>query len=272
MIYDPIAHLVWSNDGWLHNLVLDFAGGSVVHTSAGFSALAAAIVIGKRLDFVKGKPLEANNVPIALLGAGLLWFGWFGFNSGSAVASSTIAVNAFVCTNISAAAAALVWMCLHWTLTRKPNTLITVTGAIAGLVSITPASGFVSPLSSIAIGLIGGLATYVFFYLRSKHWDIDDTLDVWAVHGVGGVAGMLLTGVFASLMVNITGHNGLLFGNPMQLLWQFIAVTATAIYSFFGTYLLLKLLSVIGLGLRVERRDELMGLDLASDGQDGYRA
>jgi ammonium transporter, Amt family len=271
LVYDPIAHWVWSPGGWLHNLgVLDFAGGTVVHASSGFAALAAAIVIGKRFDFQKGEPVEANNIPLTILGAVLLWFGWFGFNAGSALAASPLAVNAFVVTNTSAAAAALTWMALSWVQNGRPGALPTATGAVCGLVVITPASGYVSPLSSIVIGILGGLVTYLMLVLRNKLTNVDDTLDVWAVHGMGGLTGALLTGLFAEKVINpVAGNNGLLFGNPQQLLIQIIAVLATIVYAFVVTFLILKFLTFMG--LRVNQREEIMGLDLAAHGEEGYR-
>ena len=257
-------------DGWLHQLgALDFAGGTVVHASSGFAALAAAIVVGKRIGFKKGEATEANNVPLTILGAALLWFGWFGFNAGSALSASPLAVSAFVVTNIAAAAAALTWMALSWVQNGRPSALATVTGAVCGLVVITPASGFVGPMSSIAIGVIGGLVTYLMLLLRTKKMEIDDTLDVWAAHGMGGLTGALLTGVFAEKVINSAGANGLLFGNPQQLLVQIIAVAATVTYSFVVTFLLLKILSIMG--LRVTDREEAIGLDIAAHGEEGYR-
>ncbi len=270
LVYDPIAHWVWNPDGWLHKLgALDFAGGTVVHASSGFAALAAAILVGKRLGFKKGEATEANNVPLTILGAALLWFGWFGFNAGSALAASPLAVSAFVVTNTAAAAAALTWMALSWVQNGRPSALATATGAVCGLVAITPASGYVGPMSSIAIGVIGGLVTYLMLLLRTKMMEVDDTLDVWAAHGMGGLTGALLTGVFAEKVINGAGANGLLFGNPGQLLVQILAVVATATYSFVVTFLLLKLLSIMG--LRVTGREEAVGLDIAAHGEEGYR-
>jgi len=270
LIYDPIAHWVWGTGGWLHRLgALDFAGGTVVHISAGFAGLAAAIVIGRRLGIKPGQPIEANNVPLVLLGAGLLWFGWFGFNAGSALGASPLAVSAFVVTNTAAAAAGLTWMALSWAETGKPSAMATATGAVCGLVAITPASGFVGPMASIAIGVLAGVVTYVMLLFRGKKTRIDDTLDVWAAHGMGGVAGAILTGVFAEQAINSAGGNGLLFGNPRQLLIQILAVVASLTYSFVMTYLLLRLLSRFG--LRVTPEEEAQGLDLATHGEAGYR-
>ncbi|GHO49426.1 ammonium transporter [Ktedonospora formicarum] len=270
LVYDPIAHWVWGVGGWLRNLgALDFAGGTVVHISAGFAGLAAAIVVGKRKGYEQGGHLASNNVPFVLLGAALLWFGWFGFNAGSALAASPLAVNAFVVTNTAAAACALTWMVLSWAENRKPSAMATATGAVCGLVAITPASGFVGPIASIAIGVVAGLVTYLMLMLRSKKTRIDDTLDVWAAHGMGGVTGALLTGVFAEKAINSAGNNGLLFGNPGQLWTQVIAVAVTVVYAFVVTFILLKILTP--LGLRVSAEEEEEGLDMAVHGEDGYR-
>jgi len=270
LVYDPIAHWVWGTGGWLHNLgALDFAGGTVVHISAGFAGLAAAIVIGRRLGVKPGQPIEANNVPLVLLGAALLWFGWFGFNAGSALGASPLSVSAFVVTNTAAAAAGLTWMALSWAETGKPSAMATATGAVCGLVAITPASGFVGPVASIAIGVIAGVATYVMLLFRGKKTRIDDTLDVWAAHGIGGVVGAILTGIFAERVINGAGSNGLLFGNPRQLAIQVLAVVASLTYSFVITYLLFRLLKP--LGLRVTPEEETKGLDLATHGEEGYR-
>jgi Amt family ammonium transporter len=271
LVYDPIAHWVWNPDGWLFKLgALDFAGGTVVHASSGFAALAAAIVVGKRIGFQKGEATEANNVPFTILGAALLWFGWFGFNAGSALGASPLAVSAFVVTNTAAAAAALTWMALSWLQNGRPSALATATGAVCGLVVITPASGFVGPVSSIAIGIIGGLVTYLMLFLRNKLMNVDDTLDVWAAHGMGGVTGALLTGVFAEVAINSAGHNGALFGNPGQLWFQLVAVLASVTYSFIVTLILLFILKAF-MGLRVTRHEEIVGLDIAAHGEEGYR-
>lgn len=272
LVYDPIGHWVWGVGGWLRGIgALDFAGGTVVHISAGFSAIAAAMLVGKRLNHKKSHPSNsANNVPFVMLGAALLWFGWFGFNAGSALSSSALAVNAFVVTNIAAASAALTWMILSWAENKKASAMATATGAVCGLVAITPASGFVGPVAAIAIGVISGVITYLALYLRGKMIAIDDTLDVWAAHGIGGVTGALLTGVFAEKIINVSGSNGLLFGNLNQLWVQLIAAAVTASYSFAVTYLILKLLS-LKFELRVSKNDEEKGLDMAVHGEAGYR-
>lgn len=270
LVYDPIAHWVWGVGGWLHTMgALDFAGGTVVHISAGFAGLAAALVIGKRRSYQPGEAIASNNVPFVLLGAALLWFGWFGFNAGSALAASPLSVGAFVVTNTTAAAAALTWMILSWAEHKKPSAMATATGAVCGLVAITPASGFVGPVASIAIGVIAGVVTYLMLLFRSKKTKIDDTLDVWAAHGMGGVTGALLTGIFAEKAINSAGNNGLLFGNPSQFWTQLLAVLVTLGYAFVVTFLLLKLLAP--LGLRVSEKEEAEGLDMAVHGEEGYR-
>ncbi|MBI2612023.1 ammonium transporter [Candidatus Gottesmanbacteria bacterium] len=270
-IYDPVAHWVWGVGGWLRNLgALDFAGGTVVHITAGLSALAAAMVIGRRTGIKPGQLVPASNVPLVILGGTFLWFGWFGFNAGSALSASPLAASAFVVTNTAAAASALTWMLLSYFENKKPSAMATITGAIAGLVAITPASGFVGPVASISIGIIAGVLTYLTLYVRMKHTSIDDSLDVFACHGVGGITGAILTGIFAEKAINAAGNNGLLFGNPAQLWTQVVAVVVTAVYAFVGTYIILKILEPI-VGLRVSKRDEEEGLDLATHGEAGYR-
>jgi len=271
LVYDPIAHWVWAPGGWLRSLgALDFAGGTVVHMSAGFSALAAALLVGKRIERTHPGSV-ANNIPFVILGAVLLWFGWFGFNAGSALASGVLAANAFVVTNIAAAAAALTWTVLSWAENKKPSAMAAATGAVCGLVAITPASGFVGPVAAIAIGIIAGVVTYAAVFIRSNKVQIDDTLDVWAAHGIGGLIGALLTGIFAEKIINGAGANGLLFGNPKQLLIQIIAVAAAAIYSFVATWVILKILVAFKMPLRVTSSEEVQGLDLAVHGEAGYR-
>jgi len=271
LVYDPLAHWVWSANGWLFKLgALDFAGGTVVHISAGFAGLAAALVIGRRVDHKQGQLMDANNVPFVLLGAGLLWFGWFGFNAGSALSASSLALNAIVVTNTAAAACALTWMLLSWAETKKPSAMATATGAVCGLVAITPASGYVGPIASLAIGVIAGLVTYLAVFFRNKKTRIDDSLDVWGAHGMGGLIGAVLTGVFAEKVINAAGNNGLLFGNPELLLKQVIAVAASAAYAFIMTFIILKVLSLFG-SLRVSKEEEIQGLDMAVHGEEGYR-
>ena len=272
LVYDPIAHWVWGLGGFLRDQgALDFAGGTVVHVSAGFAALAAAWVIGKREDHKTAHPAtSANNVPFVILGAALLWFGWFGFNAGSALSAGALAASAFVVTNIAAAAAALTWMTLSWSQNNKPSAMGTVTGAVCGLVAITPASGFVGPIAAIAIGIIAGVITYLALYFRFNKVAVDDTLDVWAAHGIGGLTGAVLTGLFAEKAINEFGNNGLLFGNPGQLGVQITAVLITAAYSFLATIVLLKVIGYFT-QLRVSKSEEKQGLDMAVHGEAGYR-
>ena len=260
LVYNPVAHWVWGVGGWLRVLgAIDFAGGTVVHVTAGFAALAIALVIGKRIGYGKDN-MEPSNIPLVVIGAVLLWFGWFGFNGGSALAANGLATSAVVVTNTAAAAAALVWMILSW-LHRRPSVLGAATGAVVGLVAITPASGFVDPLSAIAIGGIASVISYYMISLRMK-LRIDESLDVFACHGMGGFWGALATGIFASKAVNAAGANGLLFGNPGQLWIQAVAVTVTAGFSFIVTYVLATLIDLF-VGLRVSENEELVGLDIS---------
>src|SRR3972149_1673146 len=266
IVYDPIAHWVWGAGGWLRNLgALDFAGGTVVHISSGLSALAIAFVIGARKGFGK-QPMEPHNIPMSVLGAVLLWFGWFGFNGGSAVASNGLAASAFVVTHTAAAAAALMWTLLSW-YHKRPSVLGTATGAVVGLVAITPASGFVTPLAAIAIGAIAAVLSYYAMLLRMKS-KIDESLDVFACHGVGGTWGAIATGVFATAAVNSAG-SGLVDGNVGQVVTQIIAVAATGIYAFIVTYILAKVIDAT-IGLRVKDEEEAVGLDVAQHAEKAY--
>lgn len=268
-VYAPVAHWVWGVGGWLRNFgALDFAGGTVVHITAGFSALAAAMVIGPRLSVGNGKP---NNIPFVILGAALLWFGWFGFNAGSALAANGLAVSALVVTNLAAAAAGLSWMFCDWILKGKPSAVGLSVGAVCGLVAITPASGFVGVLPSIVIGLIAGILSNLVSNWRSSRTRLDDSLDVFACHGVSGVWGALATGLFASVAINAGGANGLFYGNPHQLLVQAVAVAASAGYAFVGSFVLLKLINVF-IPLRVTPAEEDQGLDATQHGEEAYGA
>lgn len=268
MIYAPVAHWVWGDGGWLKSMgALDFAGGTVVHILAGFSALAGAIVIGRRQ--IENHSTRPNNVPFVILGAALLWFGWFGFNGGSALAANGVAVNALVVTNIAAAFAALSWMTVDWLTKGKPTATGVAIGAVCGLVAITPASGFVGPMASMAIGLLAGLVSNIVADWRLERTRLDDTLDVFACHGVSGVLGALATGIFASTAINAGGANGVLFGNPNQLLIQTIAVLASAGFSFVGSFLLLKIIDKT-IGLRVPEHYEKDGLDVSLHGEEAY--
>jgi len=267
-VYDPVAHWVWGTGGWIRNLgALDFAGGLVVHISSGVAALAAALVVGKRRGY-GDEPMPPHNLSMTLLGAALLWFGWFGFNGGSAVASGSLATSAFVATHISTAAAALSWMLAEWAYRGKPTLLGAASGAVAGLVAITPASGFVGPISAILIGLVGGLLCYYAINLKNK-FRYDDSLDVVGVHGVGGTWGALATGLFASKAINAAGNDGLFFGNPSLLGVQILSVVAAWVYSFVVTLIILKILDGT-MGLRVSEEHEVNGLDLSQHGEAGY--
>jgi Amt family ammonium transporter len=267
VVYDPVAHWVWGVGGILRSLgALDFAGGTVVHITAGFSALAFALVLGQRKWFGKA-PLEPSNIPFTVLGAGLLWMGWFGFNGGSALAANGLALNALVTTNTAAAAAAVVWMFLSWR-DNKPSVLGIVTGAVVGLVAITPAAGYVTPLAAIVIGAAAAPISYYAIRLRQK-FKLDESLDVWACHGMGGTWGALATGLFATKLVNPAGADGLLYGNPGQLLTQLIAVALTIVFAFGVTFGLAKLLHRF-VGLRVTDSEEEVGLDISEHGERAY--
>jgi Amt family ammonium transporter len=253
--------------GVLRNLgALDFAGGTVVHITAGFSALAFAMVLGKRKWYGQAT-MEPSNIPLTVLGAGLLWMGWFGFNGGSALAANGLAVNALVTTNTAAAAAAVVWMFLSWR-DNKPSVLGIVTGAVVGLVAITPAAGFVTPVAAIAIGGVAAPISYYAIKLRQK-WGLDESLDVWACHGMGGTWGALATGLFATKLVNSAGADGLFYGNPAQLGIQALAVGASIVFAFGVTFLIAKVLSRT-VGLRVTENEEEVGLDISEHGERAY--
>ena len=267
LVYDPVAHWVWGLGGIFRNLgVLDFAGGTVVHITAGYSALAFAIVIGARKGF-GNRTFEPHNIPYSVLGASLLWVGWFGFNGGSALGANGIAVNAILTTNTAAASAGLVWMLLSW-LDNKPSVLGIITGAVVGLVAITPAAGYVTPLSAIAIGAIAAPISYYAIKFRQSR-NLDESLDVWACHGIGGTWGALATGLFASKLVNPAGANGLFYGNPGQFFLQLLAVVAAIGFAFGMTFIISKLLSRI-MGLRVSENEEEVGLDISEHGEQAY--
>ncbi len=269
IVYDPIAHWVWGYGGWIRNMgAMDFAGGTVVHISSGISALAAILIIGKRLNYGKER-FVPHNLPLTIIGAALLWFGWFGFNAGSAIASGSLSTSAFVVTQIAASAAAIGWVIGEWARNGKPTTLGAVSGAVAGLVAITPASGYVTPLSAIIIGLIAGLLCYYAVSKMKPKFGYDDALDVVGVHGVGGTWGAIATGLFATLSINSAGANGFFYGNPKQLLIQLIAVAVTMAYAFIMTVIVLKILDKI-MGLRVEQEDESIGIDISQHGEEGY--
>jgi Amt family ammonium transporter len=268
VVYCPVTHWVWGNGGWLARLgVLDFAGGSVVHINAGVSALALVMLLGRRKGFPQDS-MQANNIPMVVIGAGLLWFGWFGFNAGSALASNSLAVSAFVTTNTAAAAGAFTWMIISWVY-RRPSIIGTVTGAIAGLATVTPAAGFVTPLAGIPIGAAAAIACYYVMVFVKTKLGFDDSLDVFAVHGVGGILGMLTVGIFTSLAVNFAGADGLLLGNGAQLLKQLVGIVTVGGYAFVVTLILGKLVDVI-IGLRVGQTEETVGLDISQHGERAY--
>lgn len=268
-IYTPLAHWVWAPGGWLHDLgALDFAGGTVVHISSGVAGLAAVLVLGKRHG-LKGKPMVPHNIPLTILGAGMLWFGWFGFNAGSALGANSIAATAFLTTNTAAGAAMLGWVLMDYRRQGKPSTMGAVSGAIAGLVAITPAAGYVSPLAAVCIGLVAGMICSMAVNIKWKS-GYDDALDVVGVHAVGGVVGALAIGLFAATAVNPAGANGLLAGGGLLLLGKQLVAVATAIgFSFGGSWVLLKLIDAT-IGLRVTHAEEHTGLDLALHEEAGY--
>jgi Amt family ammonium transporter len=268
LIYNPLAHWVWGVDGWLHQLgALDFAGGTVVHISSGTAAFAGALMVGKRMGYPR-EPMPPHNVVLSVTGAGLLWVGWFGFNAGSALAANGLAVSAFVATHLGAAGAALGWMFAEWMMSGRPTVLGAASGAVAGLVAITPASGFVAPIPAIIIGVAAGAICFSAVRMKPR-FGYDDALDVVGVHAVGGIFGALATGLFATTMINPAGANGLLYGNPHQLLIQAVGVIATIAFSFIGSSILLKLTDAM-VGIRVTGDDEQMGLDLSQHNESAY--
>ena len=269
LVYDPLAHWVWGVNGWLRNLgALDFAGGTVVHISSGVSGLVACLFLGRRRE--EGfDAMMPHNLPMTMLGAALLWFGWFGFNAGSALGANGLAGHAFLVTNTCAAVGALSWVGAEWLHHGKPTALGFASGLVAGLVAITPAAGFVSPASSILMGIIvGPLCYYAVSHLKSK-FGYDDTLDAFGIHGVGGIFGALATGVLATTAVNPAGVDGLLFGNPHQLLVQLIAVVAAVAFAATATFVILNVLSMFA-PLRISEDAEEIGLDITQHGEDAY--
>jgi Amt family ammonium transporter len=267
-VYNPLAHWVWGDGGWLGRMgALDFAGGVAVHVSSGVAALAAAILLGKREGY-GSEELRPHNLPMTLLGAGLLWFGWFGFNAGSALSAGSLAGSAFVATHVAGTTGALSWIGMEWRITGKATTLGGASGAIAGLATITPAAGFVGPISAAFIGILAGVGCYLGIMAKNR-FGYDDSLDVVGIHGVGGVLGLLVTGFLASAAINPGGADGLLFGNPAQLGIQCIAIVVTIVYTFVVSYILLKIVDKI-FGLRVDLRDERSGLDVTQHEETAY--
>jgi ammonium transporter, Amt family len=287
LIYSPIAHWMWNTQGWLHVLgAWDFAGGIVVHVAAGMSALAAALIVGRRQGCVywkdqlkaldrknpitksMGTEFKPTNIPYVILGAGLLWFGWFGFNGGSALAADGIAISAVICTNLAAAAAAVSWMLLEWVIKGKPSAIGISVGAVCGMAAVTAAAGYINFTEAVIIGLAAGIISNLVANWRAGRSRIDDTLDVFACHGIGGIIGAISVGLFATAAVNPV-VSGLFFGNPMQLGIQAVAVLIVAAFAFFGSYLLLRLVDVIS-PLRVSPQEEDEGLDLSQHGEEAY--
>ena len=268
IVYDPVAHWVWGTGGWLKGFgALDFAGGIVVHITSGISALAAALLIGKRKGYLR-EHMPPHNLPMTVLGAGLLWFGWFGFNAGSALSSGGLSAMAFVVTHIAAVSATLIWVLIEWLHRGKPTMFGAATGSIAGLATITPASGFVGPMPALLIGMLAGAVCYLSLNMKGK-LGYDDSLDAFGVHGVGGILGTLGAGLFAEKIINPSGADGLFFGNPHQLVVQIMAIASVAVYSFVISIVLLKLIDWT-IGLRVTEEEEMLGLDLSQHEESGY--
>jgi Amt family ammonium transporter len=268
LVYDPVAHWVWAEGGWLFKRgALDFAGGTVVHLTAGMSALVCALVIGKRLKYPQERPLP-HNLTMTLTGAGILWFGWFGFNAGSALTSGRLAALAFVATHLGAAGGALGWLAVEWRHRGKPTALGVASGLVAGLVAITPAAGYVAPWAAIVIGVVASVVCYAGVLAKYKY-GYDDSLDAFGVHGVGGLSGALLTGVFAQKKLNDAGNDGLLFGNMGQLGVQALACVASGLYAIVVTFVILRVIDKL-VGLRVTEGDEREGLDTSQHGEEGY--
>jgi len=269
LVYAPVAHWVWAVGGWIRNMgALDFAGGTVVHITSGVSALVCAMVLGKRVGYGT-EAMEPHNATYTILGTAMLWFGWFGFNAGSALGAGTLAVSAFVNTHLAASMAALAWMTASWIRHKRPSVIGAAAGAVAGLVGITPAAGFVTPMAAIIIGFMAGVGCFLAVELLVRG-RVDDSLDVFGVHGVGGIIGALATGIFATKAVNAAGNDGLLYGNPGLLLTQLIAVVVVGVYAAGVTFVLLKLINLV-VGIRVSPEEEARGLDTSQHGEAAYQ-
>jgi Amt family ammonium transporter len=268
LIYYPLAHWVWGR-GWLADMgVFDFAGGIVIHTSAGMGSLAAALVLGRRKNF--GPDIMVpHNIPLAVIGATLLWIGWFGFNAGSALSSGGLAGNTLLVTHIASATSAMVWIALSWKRSGKPSTTAVINGAIAGLAGVTPAAGFISAQNSFILGIVLGLASYYAILLLKEHWKIDDALDVSSVHGITGIVGSIAIGIVASSLINPAGPNGLLYGNPIQLGIQALGVAVAGLLGFGGTVVIMKVINAT-IGLKVREEEEDIGLDVTQHAERAY--
>ncbi len=266
LVYDPVAHWVWGVGGFLRDMgALDFAGGAVVHINAGMAALAASLVLGRRIESAS----SPHNLPLAILGAGMLWFGWFGFNAGSALGANGLAANAFIATHVATAAAGATWAVLDWLIHKKPTTLGIITGVVAGLVAITPACGYVSAIDAIWIGLGSSIVCFVLVTFVKPKLKYDDALDAFGVHGVGGIWGALATGLWAQKAINPAGNDGLFYGNAGLLMVQLKAVLVTMVFSFVVSFVLLKLVDAL-VGLRVSEHEERVGLDLTQHRETAY--
>ena len=268
LVYYPLAHWVWGK-GWLAKLgVFDFAGGIVIHTSAGMGSLAAALVLGRRRDF--GPDIMVpHNIPLAVLGAALLWLGWFGFNAGSALSSGSLAANTLLVSHIASATSATVWILLSWKRSKRASTTAVINGAVAGLAGVTPAAGYITAQSSFFLGIILGLVSYYAILLLKEHWKIDDALDVSSVHGITGIVGSLAIGLVATTFVNPHGPTGLFYGNPMQLAIQALGIAVAAVLGFVGTIVIMKIINRT-IGLRVEEHEEDIGLDITQHAERAY--
>ncbi len=269
LVYDPLAHWVWAVGGWMRNLgALDFAGGIVVHVSSGISALVLALLLGKRIGY-NHKPIRPHNLPFTVLGAALLWFGWFGFNAGSALAADGLAANAFVTTHIATAAAGITWALIEWWHNGSPTILGAATGAVAGLVAVTPACGFVNPMNAMFIGMMVAGVCYIAVAIIKGKLGYDDSLDAFGVHGVGGTIGTIATGLFAEKVVNAAGSDGLLFGNAHQLGVQVLSLLVTVAFAAVMTFVIYKIVDAF-IGMRVEEHNEIVGLDLTQQSEAAY--
>ncbi len=268
-VYDPLAHWVWGAGGWMKTMgALDFAGGIVVHVSSGISALVLALLLGKRVGY-NHRPIRPHNLPFTVLGAALLWFGWFGFNAGSALAADGNAANAFVTTHVATAAAAFTWAIVEWWHNGSPTILGAATGAVAGLVAITPACGFVNPMNAIFIGMIVATICYIAVAVIKGKLGYDDSLDAFGVHGVGGTVGTIATGLFAEKAVNAAGADGLFFGNAHQLYVQSLSLLVTVVFAVVMTFIIFEIVDAV-IGMRVEEKNEIVGLDLTEQSEAAY--
>ncbi len=268
-VYDPLAHWVWGVGGWMRTLgALDFAGGIVVHVSSGISALVLALMLGKRIGY-NHKPIRPHNLPFTVLGAALLWVGWFGFNAGSALAADGLAATAFVTTHIATAAAGITWALIEWWHNGTPTILGAATGAVAGLVAVTPACGFVNPMNAMFIGMIVAVVCYIAVAIIKGKLGYDDSLDAFGVHGVGGTVGTIATGLFAEKVVNAAGADGLLFGNAHQLYVQSLSLIVTVAFAAIMTFIIFKIVDAL-IGMRVEENNEVVGLDLTQQSEAAY--